>query len=324
MEVLELDRDKSDVQHFADLDEFIEQQEAKLNARSLPVNNSRDSINGDNNHTLTNTHYGNGDVQSGTPVHGSHVAGIIGAIRGNGVGMDGVADHVEIMTLRVVPQGDEYDKDVALGIRYAVDNGAKVINMSFGKELSPDKNFVDDAIRYAASHDVLIVHAAGNDSWNMDTIPNYPSNILNDGTIANNIITVGASGDSSLNTGLVADFTNYGKLTVDVMAPGVKIYSTVPHNKEYSYQQGTSMAAPVVSGVAALLRSYFPRLTAVQVKQVIENSVDNSMQDKKFPLPGGDKKEMVRMRELCKTGGIVNAYNAVLLAEKMQANTIMR
>ena len=185
--------------------------------------------------------------------------------------------------------------------------------MSFGKDLSPHKHWVDDAIKYAALHDVLIIHASGNDNRNTDEDPDYPSPFLLDNEQANNVITVGASGDSSLNCGMVADFTNYGKQTVDVLAPGVKIYSSIPNN-EYAYEQGTSMSAPIVSGIAALLRSYFPDLSAVAVKNIIEQSVDKSMATQYFKMPGNEKKEKTAMKNICKTGGIVNAYNAIKLA----------
>jgi subtilisin family serine protease len=223
------------------------------------------------------------------------------------------------MAIRAVPRGDEHDKDVALAIHYAVDNGAKVINMSFGKEVSPQKEWVDEAIRYAAQHDVLLVHAAGNESENLDVTQNFPSAILSDLSVAPNVITVGASGDSSIRCGMVADFSNYGLRTVDVMAPGVKIYSCVPTGTGYSFQQGTSMAAPVVSGIAALIRSYYPLLTAAEVKMVIESSVDKSLKDSFVALPGGGKKDKILFGNLSKTGGIVNAFSAVKLADEISA-----
>ncbi|TAD94264.1 MAG: peptidase S8, partial [Bacteroidetes bacterium] len=191
-----------------------------------------------------------------------------------------------------------------------------IINMSFGKDLSPYKHWVDDAIRYAAAHDVLVVHAAGNEAENMDSIENYPSARYDDDSFAANMITVGASGDSSLKCGLVADFTNYGSQRVDVLAPGVKIYSTVPGG--YAYEQGTSMAAPVVSGIAALIRAYYPGLSAVQVRNIIEQSTDDTYADAFVTPPGAKSKKMrTTFGQLCKTGGIVNAYKAVKLADAM-------
>jgi subtilisin family serine protease len=175
---------------------------------------------------------------------------------------------------------------------------------------------VDEAIKYAAAKDVLLVHAAGNDSKNIDVEDNFPSALMNDNTVAANMITVGASGDSSIKTGMIAPFTNYGKATVDVLAPGVKIYSTVPTGNRYSFQEGTSMAAPVVSGIAALIRGYFPELSASEVKQVLMQSADKSLADQLFPKPGTEG-ETILMSELCGSGGIVNAYNALVLAEKM-------
>jgi subtilisin family serine protease len=317
MNLLQFDSDITNTEMFDQIGEFISRQEQLISAKQTPTASFRYRIVNDDPNKMDTRPYGNADVMAGNPLHGTHVAGIIAAERNNRVGIEGVANNVCIMTVRVVPKGDEHDKDVAMGIRYAVNNGAKVINMSFGKEISPRKGWVDDAIRYAASKDVLIVHAAGNDGLNIDEKRSYPSPLLNDQTLATNMITVGASGDSSLKTGIVADFTNFGEQFVDLLAPGVKIYSSVPNNK-YAYEKGTSMAAPIVSGVAALIRGYYPTLTATEVKQVIEESVDVSYQQSLLPRPGGEKSGKLPLAKLCRTGGIVNAYNAVLLAEKIE------
>lgn len=242
--------------------------------------------------------YGNRDVMGGDPFHGTHVSGIIGAVRGNGKGVDGIAANVRIMTLRAVPDGDEHDKDIALAIRYAVDNGARIINMSFGKGLSPEKSWVDEAVRYAESKNVLIVHAAGNEHKNIDTTWNFPNPVYAATTTrASNWMTVGASADG-ITGNLVAGFSNYGKQEVDVFAPGVQIFSTVPGGNKYDNASGTSMAAPVVTGVAAFLLSYYPRLSAKQLKDILESSVI----------------KMEPLKEISVTGGLVNAYEAVLIA----------
>jgi cell wall-associated protease len=319
LEILQMDRDMTNTEVFKELNEYIEKQQDMLRAKDSPVINYRRKVTGDDETNWYSREFGNNDIMCQSSMHGTHVSGIIGAVRNNNIGINGIANNVRIMNVRAVPNGDEHDKDVALAIHYAVDNGAKVINMSFGKDVSPQKPWVDEAIRYAASRDVLLVHAAGNESHNLDKEENYPSAKLNDATIAANIITVGASGDSSIKCGLVAEFTNYGHQTVDVMAPGVKIYSTIPTGNSYTFLQGTSMAAPVVSGIAALIRSYFPMLSAVEVKEAIESSVDDSMKGINYPLPGGGKKETIRFGNLCKTGGIVNAYNAVKKADEMMA-----
>ncbi|HSK12122.1 MAG TPA: S8 family serine peptidase, partial [Phnomibacter sp.] len=240
VQMLQFETDKTNTEIFQDLNGYLNQQEGLLTAKEKPLYDYR-KILGDNPNDINCRDYGNLDVMGADARHGTHVAGIIGAVRNNGLGMDGVAHNVQLMTLRAVPDGDEYDKDIALAIRYAVDNGAKVINMSFGKEFSPNKPFVDDAIRYAGQKDVLLVHAAGNDSKNVDEADNFPSAVLNDQSLATHMITVGASGDSSIKTGMIAPFTNYGKATVDVFAPGVKIYSTVPTTNRYSFLEGTSM-----------------------------------------------------------------------------------
>jgi subtilisin family serine protease len=251
-----------------------------------------------------------------TPFHGTHVSGIIGAVRGNGKGIDGIADNVRIMTIRAVPDGDEHDKDVALAIRYAVDNGAKVINMSFGKYFSPQKQWVDDAVKYAESKGVLLVAAAGNEAFLVDTMPHYPAPILNEGRKVNNWIMVGASGDPS-NGGLIANFSNFGKKDVDVFSPGVNIYSTIPGGNTYGNASGTSMASPVTAGVAALLMSYYPNLTAAQVKTVIEKSAVPVNAKVKQPNKGGEDDSEVSFSELSRTGGILNAFEAVKLAESL-------
>jgi len=268
------------------------------------------SIVGDDYADDTQRYYGNNDVTGPDANHGTHVAGIIGAVRDNNIGVKGVANDVMIMSVRTVPDGDERDKDVANAIRYAAANGAKVINMSFGKTYSWDKKAVDDAVKYAVSKDVLIVHAAGNDNTDLDTTTRYPNRTYADGSgIARSWIEVGASGPVDDET-LKASFSCYGKVAVDVFAPGVKINSTIPGSK-YAEFSGTSMASPVVAGLAALIRSYYPKLTAVQVKEIILNSVVKVGHNVK--IPGATPKE-VPFADLCQTGGIVNAYNALKLA----------
>lgn len=266
----------------------------------------------DNENDINDKFYGNNDIMAGTPEHGTHVSGIIAAARGNGKGIDGVADNVRIMTLRAVPDGDEHDKDIALAIRYAVDNGAKIINMSFGKSFSPQKHWVDDAVKYAESKGVLLIHAAGNDGKNLDTEHNYPSPVLLSGEKPTNWLTVGASGDPK-NGGLVASFSNYGKKEVDVFAPGVNIYSAVPGGNIYKNHSGTSMASPVTAGVAAFLLSYYPSLSPQQIKTVLEKSAVAPKVKATNPGTGAQ----VNLSDLSVTGGLINAYEAAKLAEQV-------
>jgi len=275
------------------------------------------SIVGDDYESAEDRLYGNADIKGPDADHGTHVAGIIGAKRGNGIGINGIADNVRIMGVRIVPDGDERDKDVANGIRYAVDNGAKVVNMSFGKGYAYNKKAVDEAVKYAAERDVLLVHAAGNDAQDIDLVKNYPMKYYTDslGAVigeAENWITVGAT-SSLMNSDLLADFSNFGQKSVDVFAPGVKINSTMPGSK-YKEQNGTSMAAPVVSGLAALLRSYYPELTAKDVKAIILKSVTKVNQKVKIKADGSNKK--VYLDEISVAGGIVNAYRAVREADR--------
>jgi len=271
---------------------------------------------GDDPLNVNDRNYGNADVRGPDASHGTHVAGIIGAIRGNGIGMDGIADNVRIMAVRAVPNGDERDKDVANAIRYAVDNGATVINMSFGKGASPEKSAVDAAVRYAMERDVVLVHGAGNDGELLNLNNNFPNDRFAKSGLfgkkyAENWIEVGAHGPSK-DEHLTADFSNYSADLVDVFAPGVEIYAPVPDN-EYKNQQGTSMAAPMVAGAAALLRSYYPELTAKQVKDIIMES--STPWTQKVIKPGTDD-EMVSMNQLSVTGGLLNAYEAVKMAEQ--------
>jgi subtilisin family serine protease len=271
-------------------------------------------VNGDNPDDFSTKFYGNGNVKPVTKdeSHGTHVAGIIAAKRNNKLGANGVANNVEIMSIRTVPNGDEYDKDVALAIRYAVDNGAKVINGSFGKSFSTHSDWVRDAIAYASEKDVVFVHAAGNDSKNVDVKPNFPDDNVNGKEISNTYIRVGALAPK-YGSGILAGFSNYGKNNVDVFAPGAEVYSTTPEN-EYDTKGGTSMAAPAVAGVAALLRSYYPSLTAAQVKQIIMTS---GIPITTKVVVGGDTSNIQPFSNIVKSGKIVNAYNALVMASKI-------
>jgi cell wall-associated protease len=292
------------------LDDF----NALLNGDNLKTDYRK--VVGDNPNDITDIKYGNNIVfgpDKEEARHGTHVAGIVAQVRNNNMGGDGIASNVQILTVRAVPDGDEYDKDIALGIRYAVDNGAKVINGSFGKPFSPQKQWVYDAIKYAEKKDVLIVHAAGNDAKDIDYNDNFPNDSDDKVTeFADNMITVGALNFENGNK-LVARFSNIGKINVDVFAPGVKIYATTPKNT-YSFLQGTSMAAPNVAGVAALIRSYYPKLTAKQVKHIL---MDSGVAIESDVIVGGKPADIRPFSALSKSGKIVNAYNALQMAEKM-------
>ena len=272
---------------------------------------------GDDPYDYNDRNYGNGNPVNRVEdeSHGTHVAGIIAAERNNGLGANGVANNVEIMSLRAVPNGDEYDKDIALAIRYAADNGASIINCSFGKAFSPNAEWVYDAIRYAADKDVLIVHAAGNDALDLDdkSNTNYPNDHqIGDSEFADNVITVGAL-NNTYGSEMVASFSNYGTVNVDLFAPGGGIYSTMPGSK-YKFQGGTSMAAPAVSGIAALIRSYFPELTAPEVKKVL---MDSGLSTKIQVVVGGDPEKAKPFDQLSRSGKMANAYNALILAQKI-------
>lgn len=271
------------------------------------------NIVGDDYKNSNEKYYGNADCIGPNSFHGTHVAGIIAASRNNGLGMDGIASDVRIMAIRCVPDGDERDKDIANGIRYATDNGAKIINMSFGKKYSWDKKVVDEAVKYAESKGVLLIHAAGNDGEDIDKVTHYPCKKFEGKGEALNFMDIGAlnwqSGDK-----IVASFSNYGKKTVDLFSPGVDIYSTTPKN-EYKDASGTSMAAPVTAGVAAVLKSYYPNLTPEQIKKIlIKSSVKNYKSEK--VIKPGTKDELTKFDKLGKNGGIISLYEAVKMAEK--------
>jgi subtilisin family serine protease len=287
-----------------ELQQYVLGEIRKASGDKVAPEDNRKDITGDDEKNESNRLYGNANVSNAPLMHGTHLSGIVGADRTNGVGMQGIADNVQIMMVRTSAEGDEHDKDIATGIRYAVDNGAKVINMSFGKSLSPDKKMIDDAVKYALAKDVLLVQAAGNSKRNIDAFDNFPNPkyLLTD-SIAPNWITVGAS-DSA---GMAAEFSNYGSKVVNLFAPGVAIYSTIPGGNKYMSWDGTSMASPVVSGVAALIRSYFPGLHATDVKRILEQTV--SVPSFLITEPG--TKQKVAMNKLCTSGGIVNAFNAV-------------
>lgn len=275
------------------------------------------NIVGDDYEDSSERHYGNNDVAGPDPSHGTHVAGIIAAERNNDLGVDGIASGVEIMAIRAVPNGDERDKDIANAIRYAVDNGADVINMSFGKSYSPNKEVVDEAVKYADENNVLMVHGAGNSAENTDEKPSYPTDKFDNGEYANLWLTVGATGWKP-NEEFVAQFSNYGDETVDLFAPGVDIYSTMPDN-EYKFQEGTSMASPVVAGAAALIMAYYPDLTAQEVRQIILDSTTKyADQEVLLPNEGNpEESETVLFSELSVSDGVVNVYKALQAAEEM-------
>ena len=306
----------TNVKVIKDVTEYLQ----KLNADVNPDLEARTRIVGDNPNIRDGKPYGNNQLKHSDASHGTGVAGLIGAVRGNGYGIDGVADNVRIMSIKAVPNGDEYDKDVANAIHYAVDNGAKVVNMSFGKKISPHKAWVDEAFKYAAAHNVLLVEASGNDNVDVDAHPEFPNDIFEDGsaTDADNVISVGASG-ANLDETLAGSFSNYGKKNVDVFAPGVKVTS-IDMDAEFNTADGTSFASPITAGVAALILEYYPELSAKQVKQAIMLSatpLKGTMVNR--PGTGGSIPAVkVDFTTLSKSGGIVNAYKAVEIASKMK------
>ncbi len=311
---------KQVIKYFRDLDvneedinDAYKQFDKMYNYAYNPEFNPRDIV-GDDFEDLENRFYGNNDVEGPRSDHGSHVAGIAGAIRNNDLGMNGIADYVSLMIVRTVPDGDERDKDVANAIRYAVENGADIINMSFGKAYSPRKFYVDEAFKYADENDVLLVTGAGNSAENIDSTFSYPNKFYEDGGMMQNFLSVGASswmGDSLL----AADFSNYGT-RVDLFAPGVDIYSSTPDDTYESFD-GTSMASPAVAGAAALLMSYYPDLNAQQIKTILLETVTKPSNI--VYKPGSD--QGIPFSNLSSTGGILNIFEAFKLAETKSEGT---
>ena len=299
----------------AELNSELKDQREQLDYSLNTKFNARAEIVQDNPDDLTQRNYGNNDVTGPDALHGTHVAGIIAAVRTNNLGVQGIAGApVQVMSVRAVPNGDERDKDIANAIRYAVDNGAQIINMSFGKEFSPQRPAVEAAYKYAASKNVLLVHAAGNENSNLDTSSNFPASFYLDGSVPPTLLTIGASGPTD-DENLPASFSNYSKRQVDVFAPGVGIYSTLPGSK-YGSESGTSMASPVTAGVAAVLKSYYPRLTAIDLKRIIRESAQVHHTQVLVPGEGGKKADFAT---LSSTGGIVDLYAALQLAAQTEA-----
>jgi subtilisin family serine protease len=308
MQALGIDRSNGFQSIVDDLNEYISGKEKSAVSIDTPPEDLRKKITQDQYDNLNDQFYGNNNITGPNAKHGTHVAGLAAGIVDTLFNPSSFINPVKIMGVRVVPDGDEYDKDIALGIRYAVNNGAKVINMSFGKSFSPEQPWVDSAIRYAASKDVLIIHSAGNESYNLNIKSVYPnpfSIVFKDKAI--NMITVGASSDPVIAEGLLTDFSNYGNKIVDLLSPGKKIYSSLP-NQQYGFLDGTSMSAPILSHIAALIRAYFPKLSAIEVKSILLQSCwkpnDNAL----------------KLDEVSAEGGIINAALSIQNATQFQRN----
>jgi subtilisin family serine protease len=302
-----------------DLNEYISGKEQSAVSMDSPPEDLRKKITQDQYDNFNDQYYGNNNITGPNAKHGTHVAGLAAGIVDTNFTKSNFINPIQIMGVRVVPDGDEYDKDVALGIRYAVNNGAKIINMSFGKSYSPEQPWVDSAIRYAASKDVLIIHSAGNESYDLNSKSVYPSpysKVFNDR--AYNMITVGASSDPLVAESILTDFSNFGNNVVDLLSPGNKIYSSLP-NQQYGFLNGTSMSAPVLSHIAAIVRAYFPKLSASQVKAILLKSCwKPSDENELFSIPQKDQSK--KLNEISAEGGIINAALSIQNALLFQKN----
>jgi subtilisin family serine protease len=308
MQALGIDRSNGHQSIVEDLNEYISGKEKSAVSIDTPPEDLRKKITHDQYENLNDQFYGNNNITGPNAKHGTHVAGLAAGIVDTLFNQFTFKNPIQIMGLRVVPDGDEYDKDIALGIRYAVNNGAKIINMSFGKSFSPEQPWVDSAIRYAASKDVLIIHSAGNESYDLNVKSVYPnpySNVFKDKAV--NMITVGASSDPLIAESLLTEFSNYGNKIVDLLSPGKKIYSSLP-NQQYGFLDGTSMSAPILSHIAALVRAYFPKLSATDVKAILLQSC--------WKPTDTD----LKLNEISAEGGIINAVLSIQNAQQYQKN----
>ena len=319
MQALGIDRLTGYHSIIEDLNEYISGKDQSAVSIDTPPEDLRKKITQDQYENLNDQYYGNNDITGPNAKHGTHVAGLAAGIVDTNFTKSTFSNPIQIMGVRVVPDGDEYDKDVALGIRYAVNNGAKVINMSFGKSFSPEQPWVDSAIRYAASKDVLIIHSAGNESYDLNIKSVYPSpvsKVFKDKST--NMITVGASSDPVIAESILTDFSNYGNKIVDVLSPGNKIFSSLP-NQQYGFLNGTSMSAPILSHIAALVRAYFPKLSATEVKAILlQSNWKPNDSNALFPIPQTD--QSIKLTDISAEGGIINAalsiQNAILFQRK--------
>ena len=263
----------------------------------------------------TGAFYGNNKLNI-NKYSNNHSTEVISIIAGSATKEELISFHknIKVMPICISVSGDEHDEDVANGIRYAVDNGAKVINMSFGKQFSLYPEIVHQAFLYAQQHNVLLVHASGNDAIDIDATPFYPIDInyYTGEEGVQNFINVGAISKRTDST-MVSSFSNYGKKNVDIFAPGEYIHVAQATKKQYGYDSGTSLSAPLVSATAALLYLYFPKLSVFDIKECIlesGNSIDKNV------LKPGTKNEYVHFSELCSSGKILNVYAAFLMANK--------
>jgi subtilisin family serine protease len=319
MQALGIDRMSGHHSIVEDLNEYISGKDQSAVSIDTPPEDLRKKIIQDQYENFNDQYYGNNNITGPNAKHGTHVAGLAAGIVDTNFTKSNLSNPIQIMGVRVVPDGDEYDKDIALGIRYAVNNGAKIINMSFGKSFSPEQAWVDSAIRYAASKDVLIIHSAGNESYDLNNKSVYPSpysNVFKDK--ASNMITVGASSDPVIAESLLTEFSNYGNKIVDVLSPGNKIFSSLP-NQQYGFLNGTSMSAPILSHIAALVRAYFPKLSATEVKAILlQSNWKPNDPNTLFPIPQTD--QSIKLNDISGEGGIINAALSIQNAVLFQRN----
>ncbi len=319
MQALGIDRISGYHSIVEDLNEYISGKDQSAISIDTPPEDLRKKITQDQYENFKDQYYGNNNITGPNAKHGTHVAGLAAGMVDTNFTKSNFRNPIQIMGVRVVPDGDEYDKDIALGIRYAVNNGAKIINMSFGKSFSPEQPWVDSAIRYAASKDVLIIHSAGNESYDLNNKSVYPSpysNVFKDK--ASNMITVGASSDPVIAESILTEFSNYGNKIVDVLSPGNKIFSSLP-NQQYGFLNGTSMSAPILSHIAALVRAYFPKLSATEVKAILlQSSWKPNDPNTLFPIP--QKDQSIKLNDISAEGGIINAALSIQNALLFQRN----
>ncbi|MBG7630454.1 MAG: S8 family serine peptidase [Bacteroidetes bacterium] len=272
------------------------------------------AIIGDNVNDIEDRDYGSPFITNSLKefTHGSIVSGVLAAHRTNNKGVRGITNTVKLMPLCIQAKfGAETDKDLALSIKYAVENGAQVINISANRTYELHNEWVQQALLYAEEQNVLVVKGAGNSETDIDKIITYPNKNTKD-HVLNNFIVVGATG-MELNSNFKPVWANYGRKTVDFYAPGESILTTTPFDS-YKVDSGSSLSTAITSGVAALLLSYYPDLKVSEIRQILMESATRYDLDIELDY---DSNTTVPFSKLSNSGGVLNAFNAFVLAEKI-------
>lgn len=278
----------------------------------------RKDIVGDDYLNINDNKYGNNVLLTSDAGLGTMQGGIIGGKRGNGLGNDGIMDEAEIMALRVTASGGEpYIKDMVLAIRYAADHGVDIIVLPQQNTLYPDgqKEWMIEALRYAESKGILVIVPAWELSQDLAKQTFYPNRRMTGDKELTNLMVISSSdkeGNPSLNA-------NYGAKELDLFAPGINIYSAYTGDT-YQIGSGVGLASASVAGVAALIKAYYPHLTGSQIRDILLESVTSRKGvevEKGIEVDGKQTQDLFLFDDLCLSGGILNAYQAIMAADKL-------